>query len=297
MWEGHIQLDVRGATVIRLALSDMDNTLVPFGKPYVSTRTLKAIHAVQDAGIEFGPVTGRDYFELFRFFQGDIQGFQTGVMSSGKKVYVDGLCVYERDIDYEAFVRLNDCVKEFDGLFCVGFPADTSIENPVWIVDDNHDEVAPFERKFGFKANFVEKLPQIPYIAATIGMPMGKPGYKVVQEQVAPHFKEFYFVSAAPNWFDVVPRGVNKASGLRILMGELAVSSNEVVIFGDSANDVPGFRLVGNTVAVANATDQIKELARCHIGTSTDDGVAIALEDIACNAKQGQLPDFMRNSQ
>ena len=91
MWEGHIQLDVRGATVIRLALSDMDNTLVPFGEPYVSTRTLKAIHAVQDAGIEFGPVTGRDYFELFRFFQGDIQGFQTGVMSSGKKVYVDGL--------------------------------------------------------------------------------------------------------------------------------------------------------------------------------------------------------------
>ena len=72
--------------MIKLVLSDMDNTLVPFGQPCVSARTIEAIHAVLDAGVLFGPDTGRDYVELMRFFQGDERGFMTGIFSNGKRV-------------------------------------------------------------------------------------------------------------------------------------------------------------------------------------------------------------------
>ena len=57
--------------MIKLVLSDMDNTLVPFGARHASPRTMEAIHAVLDAGVRFGPDTGRDYVELMRFFRMD----------------------------------------------------------------------------------------------------------------------------------------------------------------------------------------------------------------------------------
>ena len=55
--------------MIKLALSDMDNTLVPLGARGISKRTNEAIHAVLDAGVLFGPATGRDFVELMRLFR------------------------------------------------------------------------------------------------------------------------------------------------------------------------------------------------------------------------------------
>ena len=46
--------------MIKLLLSDMDGTLLPFGATTVSQRTHEAILAAQQAGIHFGPASGRD---------------------------------------------------------------------------------------------------------------------------------------------------------------------------------------------------------------------------------------------
>ena len=90
-----------------------------------------------------------------------------------------------------------------------------------------------------------------------------------------------------------MPHGVSKASGLHVLMDKLGLSDEEVVVFGDAANDVPVFQEVTNSVAVANATKEVAALARYHIGACADDGVAVALEDIAQAAERNTLPEFM----
>ena len=61
--------------MIKLVLSDMDNTLVPFGNRRVSDFTRKAIHKLlEETDIAFGPCTGRDYVELMRLFSLDANG-------------------------------------------------------------------------------------------------------------------------------------------------------------------------------------------------------------------------------
>ena len=45
--------------MIRLALTDLDNTLIPLGAPHASARAIRAVHAMLDAGLWFGPVSGR----------------------------------------------------------------------------------------------------------------------------------------------------------------------------------------------------------------------------------------------
>ncbi|MCH4083436.1 MAG: hypothetical protein LKF00_03605 [Olsenella sp.] len=44
--------------MIKLALTDLDDTLIPFGTPGASDRAIAAIHAMIDAGLHFGPGHG-----------------------------------------------------------------------------------------------------------------------------------------------------------------------------------------------------------------------------------------------
>ena len=68
--------------MIKLVLSDMDNTIVPLGMGVVSERTRAAIHACLDAGVRFAPATGRDPDGLERFFRGDAACYATMLASN-----------------------------------------------------------------------------------------------------------------------------------------------------------------------------------------------------------------------
>ena len=92
--------------MIKLVLCDMDGTLKPFGRDRVSERSVSAIHELRDAGIQFGPATGREAVDLYPFFGGDGSCFATGILANGKQVYVDGELVLERPLDLAALKRL-----------------------------------------------------------------------------------------------------------------------------------------------------------------------------------------------
>lgn len=88
--------------MIKLVLTDLDNTIVPFGAEEVSDRGMHAIHALADQGIRFGPASGRALGSLRRFFRFDDVCTQTAVASNGLEVYADGQLVaaweFDRDI-------------------------------------------------------------------------------------------------------------------------------------------------------------------------------------------------------
>ena len=44
--------------MIKLVMTDLDDTLIPFGNPGVSDFARAAIHELLDAGVHFGPVSG-----------------------------------------------------------------------------------------------------------------------------------------------------------------------------------------------------------------------------------------------
>jgi hydroxymethylpyrimidine pyrophosphatase-like HAD family hydrolase len=56
----------------------------------------------------------------------------------------------------------------------------------------------------------------------------------------------------------ILPRGVDKASGLRAALEKLHFAASDVVGIGDAENDAAFLRLCGFSVAVANAIDSLK---------------------------------------
>ena len=105
---------------------------------------------------------------------------------------------------------------------------------------------------------------------------------------------DFVFPSLTAPLVDISPHGWSKGSAVQVLVEVLGITIDEVATFGDSENDLSMIEGIPNSVAVANAGDQIKQAARWHIGASADDAVADALFDIAAAAKTGAMPSFMQ---
>ena len=280
--------------MIKLVLSDMDNTLLPFGSHQVSDRARAAIAEVRAAGIQFGPATGRDYSELMRFFDGDDSCFSTGLLSNGKKVMVDGDIRRLSLVDNAALQRFADRVASRDDVFVTAYPFETTLANPVYCIGVTQEVAEVWGRRFAFEAHVADRVPDERLIGGTFacsGTQADLDELKAIGTELCP---EFDFIQPVPNWVDIVPAGVNKGSSLDVLLDELGISSDEVLFFGDAENDLQIMEKVENSVAVANATPAAAAAARWHIGSSADDSVAAALEDVARSAREGRLPSFMR---
>lgn len=78
---------------------------------------------------------------------------------------------------------------------------------------------------------------------------------------------------------EVVPKGVQKAMGVDIIAHSFAISSKNIIAFGDEHNDVELLDYAGWGVAMKNGTDQLKQVANDITSlTNDEDGLADYLE-------------------
>lgn len=81
-------------------------------------------------------------------------------------------------------------------------------------------------------------------------------------------------------YFDVVQRGVSKATGVSALMAHWGIAPEEVVAFGDAGNDVDMLRLAGAGFAMGNADDAVKAAADLVCAPCREQGVLRVLEEL-----------------
>ena len=76
--------------MIKLVLTDMDDTLIPAGHDGASDCAIEGIHAMQAAGLHFGPVSGRQPSAMSWMFRNRSECFSTGAFCNGQVMFVDG---------------------------------------------------------------------------------------------------------------------------------------------------------------------------------------------------------------
>ena len=104
---------------------------------------------------------------------------------------------------------------------------------------------------------------------------------------------ELDFTCPVGGIIDITVHGWDKGEATLWLADQLGISHDEICAFGDAGNDEALIEKIPNSVAVANGFEDIIAKARWHIGTSFDDAVSAAFEDIAAAAKTGSMPAFM----
>ncbi len=82
-------------------------------------------------------------------------------------------------------------------------------------------------------------------------------------------------------WLDIAPDGVNKATALERVRGELGIGRDRVIAIGDGRNDIDMLAWAaehGAGVAMGESPDVVRAVANHSTATGHDDGVARALE-------------------
>ena len=274
--------------MIKLVLADMDNTLVPFGRAHASERTLAAIHACLDAGVAFGPATGRNRSEVAGFLCYDEDAYQTAVLVNGQQVYLQGRLVAEETLSAEALHHVEDIIRGRRGLALLVYRPDGTCD---WVGDEPEHLGEFMLNAMHNGSHRHETLPDYPVVKAGLVALVDHDEELALQAELSAACPSLDFLNTVPQWFDVIPHGWSKVRGIELLEEALGITPDELCVFGDAPNDLPMFAHTRNSCAVANATPDAAAAARWHVGASADDGVAMALEQIAEAARLSAATD------
>ena len=80
--------------------------------------------------------------------------------------------------------------------------------------------------------------------------------------------------------YHINSKGVNKGSGFLEAIKTLDVDLNDVIAIGDSETDVPLFKIVENSIAVSNSTENLKKIAKIVTTKKSGEGVLEGLDSI-----------------
>lgn len=94
----------------------------------------------------------------------------------------------------------------------------------------------------------------------------------------------YNYVKSADDYFEILNPEAGKGPALRLLAERLGVAPAQIMAIGDHENDLSMFRYVGMPVAMGNAIDAVKKVARHVTRSNAHDGVAHAIESYALKA-------------
>lgn len=75
--------------------------------------------------------------------------------------------------------------------------------------------------------------------------------------------------------------GIDKGRGFSEIMKKLSILRDDVIAIGDSATDIPLFKVAKTSIALGNASEQVKSEATMVTGAKAGDGVLEALDKLA----------------
>ena len=81
--------------------------------------------------------------------------------------------------------------------------------------------------------------------------------------------------------FHINSSGIDKGSGFSKIMKKLSILRDDVIAIGDSATDIPLFKVAKTSIALGNASDQVKSEATIVVSAKAGDGVLEALDKLA----------------
>jgi len=81
--------------------------------------------------------------------------------------------------------------------------------------------------------------------------------------------------------FHINSPGIDKGTGFAKIMERLSISADDVIAIGDSATDIPLFKVAKTSIALGNASDQVKSEATMVVSAKAGDGVLEALDKLA----------------
>ena len=254
--------------MIKAIFFDVDGTLVSFNTHAIPTSALDALTAVKKKGIKIFIATGRALRQLNNLHGISFDGYITmnGAYCVNARHEIISKSIIPQE-DVEALLRY----QEEKGTFPVGFM--TTEEETVSFINDKVIEL--------FKLVNLPLPPVKSFREAVHDEILQMEIYTDGEQELEINQKVLVHCQATrwnPVFTDINLRGCNKQSGIDHILKYYDIPLGETMCFGDGGNDISMLRHAAVSVAMGNASDEVKRTAGYITDTVDNDGIWKALK-------------------
>ena len=257
---------------MKLLFFDIDGTLITTdGTRYFPESAKEAIRAARAAGHKTFINSGRVLVNIEDFIRD--AGFDGLICGCGTHIVLDDEVVLHHGLSKERCVRIAEKCRECRMLALFEQAEQTCYDPEIWgsdyrevldyfismkrkLVDDIHSEEFLFDK---FTAWYYD-------------------GNNRVQEFLDFISGDFAPIKREGNFYECVPKGYSKATGIRFLMDRFGVGPDECYCFGDSNNDLEMLRAVKYSIAMGECTPEVEAASLYKTDTVERDGIKKAME-------------------
>lgn len=255
---------------IKIAIFDIDDTLIKRGKVTVEASALQAINDLKERGIEVLVATGRAFYFVH-------DAIHTSI-APNYYVTTNGACVYDKseNLIYKTPMEILEVKK------MIAYAREKNLGIALKMKDNMpvYHDLNIFKTVYmqgSAKQHILEDRTQSNTLESA---PMGifMMGDEALIERSKPLVPNGIYAKAYTNAYDIYSKKAGKIKGIEYVLEKLNLNWDNVIAFGDAANDVEMIEKAYIGVAMGNSIDILKEKADY---TTTDieaDGVYLALK-------------------
>lgn len=254
----------------KLVVLDMDGTLLD-NNHHVSNANLEVIHRLKREGVSVALASGRSYESIYHYIEE--LGVDLPIIAangaliksplSSEVYFSSGLPInlakeiveYGQENQYPISLYLNGEVQTFnEGMVKIHWELEKL----------NARVIDEFEGKRDlYKIIYVNTPEKI------------EEAFKHLEQK----YKEKLYITRSDDiYLEVMNINASKGKALHQLMDMLHISSHEVLVMGNSFNDIAMFEVAGLAIAMDNSPQEVKDAADFVTKSNNDDGVAYALD-------------------
>lgn len=246
---------------------DIDGTLLDH-RNQIPEDTKHAVLELKQTGTKVAIATGRSPYHLKPI--ADELGIDMFVSFNGSYVVVDQQVVYANPIPKDLLRQLEQRAKANDHPL-VYLSAETCYANAA-----NHPRVIE-------SFHFLSLEPPAYHHCYWDEEPIYQAFLHCQANEEADYLDDLTHFTAIrwhPYALDILPGGGSKAKGIAALLNHLGIPPEQAVAFGDGLNDKEMLTFVGMGIAMGNAHEELKPLAKFVTRDVRDGGIRYGLERI-----------------
>jgi len=270
---------------IKLIALDLDGTTLD-AKGQLTDRTKKTLEEAIRRGIILVIATGRAYSalpeEIF-----SIEGIRYIVTSNGACVtdIIENELVYSNCIEASALEAAVETLRKYN------FMLEVFVEGRPYVEKSVYENVPSMNLKEKHKRYImrtrepVEGLLEFALwhkdLVENINVNFEDQENRSMMRGVLGQLENVTLTTSFDHNLELGGATTSKADAVRVICEKFGIHESQVMACGDSPNDTAMLRAAGLPVAVENAKDELKEIARYVTKSNDEDGVAMAIERLA----------------
>lgn len=280
--------------MIKLIASDMDGTLLN-DKHEISEENVKAIKKAEEAGITFAISTGREYDTVESLLKKNDIKCQCVLMNGAEYRDEDGNIVEEINMKQEVAKKIILMLQEKKvsariftnkGIFTTDTEEEALKEmayrsksfNPEFTKEQaiEYAKTQPYFTQLQYISNLDEFFEDDIQVRKFVAFHEDIKLVERMKKEIG-KIEGLAVSSSFRDNMEITHETAQKGIILAKVAEKMGINRDEVMVLGDSFNDYSMFTEFTESVAMGNAIDEIKEIAKYITDTNVNDGVAKAI--------------------